>query len=108
MYNFLYTIGMSTLPHVVPSGEARNHLAEYLRAFREEGQAAKPVVFGSHRRPEGVILSYEMYLRLMDTVDDVAIAQEVNERIAEDTGKRVELEDAMRNLGFDPKEFGLK
>ena len=49
-----------------------------------------------------------MYLRLMDTVDDLAIAQEVKERIAEDTGKRVELEDALRNLGFDPKEFGLK
>lgn len=92
---------------VVPSAEARDRLPSYLKAFREEGQSAEPVVFGSHRKPEGVILSYERYERLIEFLDELAASEEVREALAKDTGKRVELADVARESGFDPSEFGL-
>jgi antitoxin StbD len=92
---------------VVPSAEARDHLAGYLKHFREKGEQADPVVFGSHRKPEGVILSYQRYEWQMEILDELVASEEVREAIAKDTGKRVELADVAREAGFDPAEFGL-
>ncbi len=66
-----------------------------------------PVVFGSHRKPEGVILSYERYERLIEFLDELAASEEVREALARDTGKRAELADVVRESGFNPSEFGL-
>jgi hypothetical protein len=92
---------------VVPSAEAREHLAGYLRLFREEGEQAAPVVFGSHRKAEGVILSYARYARLVEVLDELVASEEVREALAKDTGERVELAEVAREAGFDPGEFGL-
>lgn len=92
---------------VVPSAEARVQLSGYLKHFREEGEQAEPVVFGSHRKAEGVILSYERYLRMTEVLDELVASEEVREALAEDTGKRVELAEVAREAGFDPAEFGL-
>lgn len=92
---------------VVPSAEARDRLSSYLRIFRERGGQADPVVFGSHRKPEGVILSYERYEWLTEVLDELVASEEVREALAEDTGRRVELADVAREAGFDPAEFGL-
>jgi antitoxin StbD len=98
---------MSTSQPIVPSAEARDQLSSYLRLFREEKEQAAPVVFGSHRKAEGVILSYERYVRLTEVLDELVASEEVREALAEDTGKRVELADVAREAGFDPAEFGL-
>jgi antitoxin StbD len=92
---------------VIPSTEARNDLPSYLKLFREKGEKADPVVFGSHRKPEGVILSFERYEWQMEILDELAASEEVREAIAQDTGNRVELADVAREAGFDPAEFGL-
>jgi PHD/YefM family antitoxin component YafN of YafNO toxin-antitoxin module len=98
---------MASSQTVVPSAEAREHLSGYLRLFREKGHRAEPVVFGSHRKAEGVILSYERYEWLIEVMDELVASEEVREALAEDTGKRVELADVAREAGFDPTEFGL-
>lgn len=92
---------------VVPSAEARQRLSSYLREFRERGGAADPVVSGSHRKPEGVILSYERYERLIEALDELVASEEVREALESDTGKRAELADVAREAGFDPRELGL-
>jgi antitoxin StbD len=92
---------------VIPSAEARNQLSSYLKLFRERGGQADPVVFGSHRKPEGVILSYERYEWQTEILDELVASEEVRDALAEDTGKRVELADVSREAGFDPAEFGL-
>jgi antitoxin StbD len=98
---------MASPQTVIPSGEARDHLSSYLKLFRERGEQADPVVFGSHRKPEGVILSYERYEWQTEILDELVASEEVREALAEDTGKRVELADVSREAGFDPAEFGL-
>jgi antitoxin StbD len=98
---------MASRQTVVPSAEARNHLSSYLKQFREKGGQADPVVFGAHRKPEGVILSYERYEWQTEILDELVASEEVREAIAQDTGKRVELVDVAREAGFDPAEFGL-
>jgi PHD/YefM family antitoxin component YafN of YafNO toxin-antitoxin module len=98
---------MATPQTVVPSAEARDHLSGYLKLFREQGGQANPVVFGSHRKPEGVILSYERYEWLTEVLDELVASEEVREALAKDTGKRVELADVAQEAGFDPAELGL-
>lgn len=98
---------MASRQIVVPSAEARDHLPTYLKLFREQRGQADPVVFGSHRKPEGVILSYERYEWQTEILDELVASEEVREAIAQDTGKRAELSDVAREAGFDPAEFGL-
>lgn len=47
---------------VVPVAEARSGLSRTLRRFRADPDSA-PVVIGSHRRPEAVIVPYATYER---------------------------------------------
>jgi len=49
---------------VRPVGEARAELTRTLRRFREDPGHAAPVVLGSHRAPEAVILPYAQYIDL--------------------------------------------
>jgi antitoxin StbD len=98
---------MASTQIVVPSAEAREHLSSYLRLFREQREQADPIVFGSHRKPEGVILSYERYEWLTEVLDELVASEEVREALTKDTGRRAELSDVAREAGFDPAEFGL-
>lgn len=47
--------------NVTPVAEARSGLSRTLRRFRSDARA-EPVVIGSHRRPEAVIVPYAQYL----------------------------------------------
>jgi hypothetical protein len=42
--------------HVHPLSEVRQRLSGILARFRREGAAAEPVAFGSHRKPEAILL----------------------------------------------------
>lgn len=48
---------------VHPLSEVRARLSGILARFRSEGPAAEPVAFGTHRKPEAVLLPYETYER---------------------------------------------
>jgi len=48
---------------VHPLSEVRQRLSGILARFRREGAAAEPVAFGSHRKPEAILLPYELYER---------------------------------------------
>ena len=50
---------------VRPVSEAREELSRALARFRREGAAAAPVIFGSHRKPEAVVIPFEVYARLV-------------------------------------------
>jgi hypothetical protein len=65
LYKFWYIIGMAS-PEVIqvhPLSEVRARLSGILARFRREGAAAVPVAFGSHRKPEAILIPYEAYER---------------------------------------------
>lgn len=65
LYKFRYTVRM-TSPVVIkvhPLSEVRARLSGILARFRREGAAAEPVAFGTHRKPEAILLPYEAYER---------------------------------------------
>lgn len=51
---------------VLTVADARAGLTRTLRRFREDPDDVVPVVLGSHRKPEAVILPYAHYRRLSD------------------------------------------
>jgi antitoxin StbD len=58
-----------TTPAVIqvhPLSEVRQRLSGILARFRREGAAAEPVAFGSHRKPEAILLPYETYGVLLE------------------------------------------
>lgn len=91
----------SAPPEVLPTSEARKALSRTSREFEEKGVKAKPVFFGAHRRPAGVMLSYERYLQLLDRIDDLAIALQVRMRDLDDDGTRLSVDEMLDDLGFD-------
>ena len=98
----------TTIPsEVLAMKEARESLPGLNRCFVEKGAAADPVYFGAHRRPTGVMLSYQRYLGLLHLVDDLVAALDVRRRDATDTGERMTLEELISDQGFDPAELGL-
>ncbi len=48
---------------VHPLSEVRARLSGILARFRREGAGAEPVAFGSHRKPEAILIPYEAYER---------------------------------------------
>ena len=91
---------------VVPTSEARIGLSATLERFRRDGVTAEPLVFGSHRRPEAVVIPFALFRDLYDAIDDLRLAQLLRERIADDT-PRISLEDAVEQLGFDSTSVNL-
>jgi antitoxin StbD len=96
-------MSISPLIPVLPSGEARTALPEALRRFRVEGLAAEPIVFGAHRKPEAVVIPFELYARLLPVIEDLEIAQLVRERAA--AGVSVPLADVAAAVGLDPVDY---
>jgi antitoxin StbD len=86
---------------VLATSEARRTLSQMSREFVKRGAAADPVFFGAHRKPAGVMLSYDRYLQLLDRVDDLAIALEIRERDRVDDGTRLSLDELFSEHGFD-------
>ena len=90
---------------VLPTSQARKCLPQTSRAFTEQGADAEPVFFGAHRKPAGVMLSYERYIRLLDQLDDLTIALKIERRDRADEGTRLSLDELIGNLGFDRAEL---
>lgn len=84
---------------VLPSREIRTELPKALKRFRHEGIAAQPIVFGAHRKPEAVVIPFELYASLLPLIEDFEIAQVVRERTA--AGPATPLADTATKLGID-------
>lgn len=84
---------------VLPSREIRTELPKALERFRAEGIAAQPIVFGAHRKPEAVVIPFELYDRLLPMIEDLEIAQIVRERTA--AGPATPLVETADKLGID-------
>ncbi len=51
--------------------EARESLSPTLARFRDEGEAAEPLIFGDRRRAEGVVLPYSVYQKLEPLIEQM-------------------------------------
>ena len=85
--------------------DTRTRLTQHVARFREEGIEAAPVIFGDRRRPEAALLPYETFRLLLDIAEDVAIAERIRERDAQDDGSRISLRDAAAELDVDLDEL---
>ncbi|WP_147440448.1 hypothetical protein [Mycetocola tolaasinivorans] len=92
-----------TTPLVFASKDAGEELAQVLKRFRAEGISAEPLIFGAHRKPEAVVIPYELYVALLPAIEDVEIAALVRQR--EGAGQAQPLSDIAAGLGLDPAQF---
>ncbi|OAV61808.1 type II toxin-antitoxin system Phd/YefM family antitoxin [Enteractinococcus helveticum] len=67
-------------PHIWTSADARKELPNVLKRFRKDGINARPMVFGSHRKPEAAVIPYELYERIAMIIEDHEIAELVRKR----------------------------
>lgn len=91
------------ITHVLPSREARVEIPKALRRFRDEGATAEPLVFGSHRRPEAVVIPFELYAALLPAIEELEIAEIIREREGEPTRP---LSEFAAELGLNPADYG--
>ena len=90
---------------VIPTSEARTALPSVAKRFRLQGLGAEPMVFGAHRKPEGVVLPYELFERLLPAIEDVLLAEAVRARLAE-PGESRDLDEFAAELGLSFGEDG--
>ena len=89
---------MPSVPEVLPVNEARTNLSRLLAGFREQGLCAEPVFVGSHRRPEGVLVSIELFDEMAPFIEDVLIAREARRRLARRSGDLVTHDELLAEL----------
>ncbi len=92
------------LTEVLPTSEVRAELSSTVLRFRKEGLTAAPVLFGSHRKPEGVLLPFSLFERLIPEIEEILLAERVRERLAEGA-KGLPLEKLIKELGFKKSDF---
>jgi len=62
------------------------------------------MVFGSHRKPEGVVLPFELFEALVPAIEDILLAATIRARLA-NPAPSVPLDDLIDDLGFSASEF---
>lgn len=97
---------MATTRHseILPTTEARAKLSQILAEFEREGVKADPVTFGSHRRPQGVIIGWDLWLEILPAIEDHLDATEAAQRI-DRSFERVGFDEAATALGRDPRTY---
>jgi len=88
---------------VYPSHAARDELPKVLRRFRAEGAAAEPLIFGAHRRPEAVVIPFNLYSQLLPAIEEIEIAQIVRAR--SQAGPATPLSELAVSIGLDPADY---
>ncbi|RFA17031.1 hypothetical protein B7R22_01685 [Subtercola boreus] len=74
-----------------------------LKRFRAEGSASEPLIFGSHRKAEAVVIPFELYTALLPAIEELEIADLVRERSS--AGSSVPLSDLADQLGLDAADY---
>jgi hypothetical protein len=88
-----------TIGEVLPTNEARARLNAIAATSDADGSHAEPVVFGSHRRAQGVIVSWELWQRIAPVVEDVLDAELATQRVRASAGQRLSRTDIDTALG---------
>lgn len=83
---------------MLPTNEARAKLNQIAAGFDHDGEDAAPVVFGSHRRAQGVIVSWQLWQKIAPAVEDALDADLAARRIAAG-GERLSQEQLLAALG---------
>ena len=85
---------------VLPTSEARSELSAIISRFREEGNESTPVLFGSHRKPEGVIIPFSMWQEILEQIEDIELEKLVRDRIS-DGNKSLLFDELVKKLNLD-------
>jgi antitoxin StbD len=78
------------MAEVLPTNEARARLNQIAAAFDRAGTAAEPVVFGSHRRPQAVIVPWELWRELAPVIEDALDLATARTRLEDAGTQRVD------------------
>lgn len=90
---------------VLPTTEARARLSQIVAKFAQQGLTAEPVTFGSHRKPRGVIVPWQLWVEVAPAVEAALDAAEARERLAAAGESRTPFDAAATALGRDPIRY---
>lgn len=90
---------------ILPTTEARAKLSQILAEFERDGVNADPVTFGSHRRPQGVLIAWDLWLEILPATEDHLDATEARHRLDRADDERVSFDDAAKAMGRDPSAY---
>ena len=85
------------MAEVLPTNEARARLNQ-VAAFDRAGTTAEPVVFGSHRRPQAVIVPWQLWRELAPVLEDALDLATARTRLEEAGTQRVDHAEALAAL----------
>ena len=115
MYRKLYTfahrlwygevVTKTRRPEVLTTSAARSQLTSIVADFRRDGSDAEPVVFGSHRKAEAALIPIAMLDKLLPLVEDIVAVEKAKARYEHDTGERLDFNQLVTAVGFDPADF---
>ncbi|MGI8647105.1 MAG: hypothetical protein DLM55_03715 [Acidimicrobiales bacterium] len=80
---------------VVTTGEVRDQLSKIAASF--DAGKVEPVVFGSHRRPQAVIVPFSLWQRLVEQLEDEIDLELARKRLAKG-GLRISHAEVLRRL----------
>lgn len=83
---------------VLPTNEARAKLNQIAARFEHDGTDAAPVVFGSHRRAQGVIVSWALWQRIAPAIEDALDYDLGRRRLAEAGDRRLSHDQLLAEL----------
>jgi len=84
---------LPTAGEVMPVAEARAALSGVLREFRDRGPDAAPVVIGSHRRPQAVLVPFERFVTSENLGKPHLVGGQVREHVLDELrGRRALIE----------------
>ncbi len=83
---------------MLPTNEARAKLNQIAAGFDHDGPDAAPVVFGSHRRAQGVIVSWQLWQRIAPALED-ALDTDLARRRIEAADDQLSQEQLLAELG---------
>lgn len=69
------------MDEVKTTSETRANLTQLIAEFRRQGKAAQPIMFGSHRKAEAVLMPAWMWKRMADEIDDLKQNLQVLQRM---------------------------
>lgn len=83
---------------VLPTNEARARLNQIAATFDRAGAAGEPITFGSHRRPQAVIVPWELWRQLAPVIEDVLDVATARTRLENAGTQRIDHSDVLAAL----------